>query len=168
MRGVLYATAALVLAGIAFQVFLRYTYVKQNAYVTWRVDRVTGASCVLPCEGTPSPTAQPSVDSAVLKAQYEEKVDIVKQRAIALAKPAASVIVYSHPDYTWRTEGIDFGAVAAEATGFSPDSKPDPVRLVCYCNAKGFGWRWEVHTDTREVFSVNDNTDLMKKYGIKP
>jgi hypothetical protein len=41
------------------------------------------------------------------------------------------------------------------------------TKLVCYCNTKRAGWRWEVHTDTREVFYVNDNSDLMKKYGIR-
>jgi hypothetical protein len=41
------------------------------------------------------------------------------------------------------------------------------TKLVCYCTTKGSGWRWEVHVDTGEIFYVNDNADLLKKYGIK-
>ncbi len=58
---------------------------------------------------------------------------------------------------------------ARPGAGLSP---PNPgtalfqTKLVCYCDAKGFGWSWEVHTDTGKVFFVNDNADLMKKYGI--
>jgi hypothetical protein len=40
------------------------------------------------------------------------------------------------------------------------------TKLVCYCDEKGAGWRWEVHVDTGDVFYVNDNADLMKKYSL--
>jgi hypothetical protein len=150
-----YSIAALILIAVTFQLFFRYEYVRQSAGLTWRVDRLTGASCTLPCEQTPAPNAD------LTKARYDEAADNIKQRAIALAKPNAGLLTYQHPDYTWRTEGIDWEP--AEPTA---DDKPDPVRLVCYCSAKGIGWRWEVHTDTYAVYSVNDNADLMKKYGI--
>jgi len=40
--------------------------------------------------------------------------------------------------------------------------------LICLCNVKGIGFRWEAHTDTGEVFYVDDNAELMHKYGITP
>jgi hypothetical protein len=43
-----------------------------------------------------------------------------------------------------------------------------PIREVCYCDKKGVGWRWEVHLDTSEVFRVDGNTELEKRYGIAP
>ena len=39
-----------VLAGIVFQVFLRYTYVHTVGNTVVRVDRVSGESCALPCD----------------------------------------------------------------------------------------------------------------------
>ncbi|MGA7202298.1 MAG: hypothetical protein WBX26_10745 [Candidatus Cybelea sp.] len=39
-------------------------------------------------------------------------------------------------------------------------------QLVCFCNHAGSGWRWEVHVDSDQVFYVNDNADLIKKYGL--
>ncbi len=54
-----------------------------------------------------------------------------------------------------------------------PLGTPTPInlphfqtRLACYCDPKGDGWRWEVHVDTRAVYYVNDNADLMRKYGL--
>lgn len=43
---------------------------------------------------------------------------------------------------------------------------PAPIREVCFCSAKGRGWRWEVHLDTREVYGIDGNRDLEQRYGI--
>ena len=61
---------ALVLAGAAFQLFLRYQYVHTGANGVVRIDRVSGDSCTLPCSETgygpqtvpyvPPPTAVPA------------------------------------------------------------------------------------------------------------
>ncbi len=44
------ATALLILALGAFQLFLRYQYVHTTGTKVVRIDRVTGQSCVLPCQ----------------------------------------------------------------------------------------------------------------------
>jgi hypothetical protein len=47
---------------------------------------------------------------------------------------------------------------------FDPHSPQFQTKIVCYCDSTGTGWRWEVHVDTGDVFFVNDNPDLVKKY----
>jgi hypothetical protein len=60
----------LVLGGVVFQFFLRYTYVHTLGNTVVRVDRISGDSCVLPCDENgygprtvayvPPPTAAPA------------------------------------------------------------------------------------------------------------
>ena len=47
-----------------------------------------------------------------------------------------------------------------------PNTPGFETKLVSYRDSKGTGWSWEVHVDTGEVFYVNDNADLMRKYGF--
>ena len=172
--------AAIVVVGLAFQFFFRYDYMKQGPYIV-RIDRLNGDSCYLPC-GLAMPTAPVSRPSAVatlnfadFQAEYDKQFDLRNQRAIALAKTQSDAVQFAlyYPNYTWTS-------------GTKKDSIPDPTLtglpsraqnvdywlpttfLICLCSgdSQGHGYRWEVHTDTREVFSVQDNATLAKKYDI--
>lgn len=52
----------------------------------------------------------------------------------------------------------------------NPDPTPYPlhypIREICYCDPKAYGWRWEVHLDTGEVFRVDGNAALSARYGL--
>ncbi len=55
-------------------------------------------------------------------------------------------------------------------TGSGALAKPkiDPVRLVHYSAADtADGWYWEVHSETRRVYYVNDDAALTAKYQVK-
>jgi hypothetical protein len=194
---------ALIAVALAFQLFFRYQYIG-TAPIVMRVDRVTGASCFMPCR----PTPVPSPKAAPIPPNYAED----DQRAIALAQRQPSAIAieaqYANSGYEWTTEGrytsdyvyvrspqpnvfdaptdckpnqnpflADCNPVSATPdiprpygwTTPSPEptnEPPAPVRVVCLCSRKGFGWRWEVHLDTREVYEVDGNRDLEERYGL--
>jgi len=166
----------------AFQLLLRYQYVGSGPVM--RIDRVTGASCFMPCRPTSPPSAIPA------KSPPNYAAD--DQRAIALAQRQPSAVAleaqYANRGYEWTTEGrytsdyvlmLDwskYGGTKPAPTdifdsnpgGERPQGElPAPIREVCFCSKKGFGWRWEVHLDTREVYEIDGNRDLEKRYGIK-
>jgi hypothetical protein len=171
---------ALIVVAAAFQLFFRYQYIGSGLAVM-RVDRVTGASCVMPCR--PAPASSPSPPSPPNYAEDD-------QRAIALAQRQANAIAieaqYVNSGYEWTTEGrytngyvevmgnifdndLSNGKVDWQKVKLSTPSEeqpPAPVRVVCFCSKKGSGWRWEVHLDTREVYEVNGNRDLEERYGL--
>lgn len=55
MKRLAYAIAGLLVAAVIFQLFLRYQYIAANDGGIARIDRLTGASCYLPCKPTPTP-----------------------------------------------------------------------------------------------------------------
>jgi hypothetical protein len=79
-RRALYVTGGLIALAVLFQLFFRYQYIHTMGVRITRIDRLTGASCELPCEPetwAPVPTqsssgairwgtvAQPTPTSAV-------------------------------------------------------------------------------------------------------
>jgi hypothetical protein len=72
-------------------------------------------------------------------------------------------VIASNPDNKWSAQnGVDELLLAAAELTPEPNaapvsmpvtmSTPQPVILLCYCDKKGFGFRWEVHTNTGEAF----------------
>lgn len=142
---------------------------------------------------TPTPTPFNGYQSAENYTLESERQD---ERAIVLAKGtsiAASIVATAGGGYTWTAETTDFSGsifldqaakgkyqtnplLPSVSLDDAKEWKEDPppslhsasfqTKLVCYCTAKGFGWRWEVHVDNGEVFYVNDNADLLKKYDL--
>jgi hypothetical protein len=128
--------------------FYRYQYVQNGISVT-RVDRLTGAQCVMPCLApTPGPTAPAQ--------------DLQTQRAIAMvrARSDAIALVYSHSSDNYEWSAFPESSVRQTGSGGAADSY-----LVCFCQ-QTVGWRWEVHLGTGEVYYVNDNANLSAKYGV--
>jgi len=161
-----YALGGLVLVALAFQFFFRYEYVHLAGGHVMRIDRVTSTSCNMPCSPAPAATS-PDSDAAV--ADYGRQSDDEDQEAISIAQAtptASNVVANGGPNYKWSSQ---------QAIPFTAKSIPDisvgtpafHTRLVCYCDPKGGGWRWEVHTDTRAAYFANDNADLLKKYDLK-
>jgi hypothetical protein len=184
-RNTWYFVGGIVAAALVFQLFFHYQYVHLAGGDVMRIDRLTGSSCDMPCVPTPTPTSPPPPPTPrpFDSASYTVESDRQNERAIALAKAtvsAANIILRAGPGYTWTAattdpEGVYTVDVIAQgeklnSTFTPPDlhSASFETKLVCYCTRKGFGWRWEVHVDDGEVFYVNDNADLMKKYDITP
>jgi hypothetical protein len=180
-----YVLGALLVAAVLFQVFFRYDYIHVDSARIVRVDRLTQASCDMPC--LPPPTAPPydAVDSYyrlddAFSKRNEDAVSIAK----ATERGQALLVNYGAGEkYTWTTRfdpevsefdllkkpvenGFDLSKGEYEILMTAASDK-SPV-LICYCNSKGWGWRWEVHVDTRRAYSVEDDADLSKKYGITP
>ena len=188
---------ALIVVAAGFQLFFRYAYIGSGPIVI-RIDRVTGASCFMPCRPTPAPSPSPAPSPPT----YAED----DQRAIALAQRQTTAIAIEaqHADdgYEWTAKGrytSDYARVASpepnvfdsdaptEATPsvprpygwITPTPEPNPflatdaptgpasIRVVCFCSKTGFGWRWEVHLYTREVYEINGNRDLMQRYRLQ-
>lgn len=185
-RGLWYILGGLALVCLVFQVFFRYEYIHFNSGRVMQIDRLTRASCNLPCEPTSRiPIATPTPYDAVeayntISSDFDER----NEQAAELAKraPDARPILqyFNGPDYRWTAKRdplyAGFKAVASPTaknfvfTKAEYDAYPryihrSPV-LVCYCNEKGAGRYWEVHLGTGRVYSVTDNEDLAKKYGL--
>jgi hypothetical protein len=125
--------------------------IRQNGALTDRVDRLSGATCIMPCL-TPSPTREPT--------------DLGAQRAIAAIqdRPDTTALLAALPAddpdkrYSWS-------AFPGRAVQHGPGSTDESTYLVCYCLPDTRGYRWEAHLKTHEVFYVNDNANLSAKYG---
>ena len=181
-RTVLIWIGTIAVAAFVFQVFFRYSYTTSYGVVRERIDRLTGLVCRMPC--TPAPRTVPTVPPTPLSHDLREaKYQLEDQEAIRLAKSdsVTSSLTANYPHDRWAVEGrfaVDGSrqATALEELMFTPNPSstnqyltrpiPFPVRLVAFTNQKGFGFRWEVHLDTHEVFFANDNAELMKKYGL--
>ena len=151
-----YLTAGFVVivAAIAvFVVFFRYQYVESGSR-TDRVDRITGQTCVMPCL---PPTPEPTGPSNALKAQ----------RAIALVKQRDDAQRFSlvHADDADRYE---WGALPSKAAAVGDAGGDESTFVVCYCKADSYGYRWEVHLASGEIFFMNDNSNLSQAYGLRP
>jgi len=142
------AVAVLVL----FQLFFRYAYERQSAGLTWRVDRLTGAVCRMPCE--PAPAAATSSLAADPNSTATPSEADLDTDAIELTKPFLNPYL-GGAHYEWVAHAAN------------PLLDGDKVRLVCYCDPKGWGYRYEAHLDTRRVFEINGNVVLEQKYGIR-
>jgi hypothetical protein len=66
MKPILYVAGGLIVAVVVVQLFLRYQYIHTIGVRITRIDRLTGASCELPCEAvafTPASTNTIAPDS---------------------------------------------------------------------------------------------------------
>jgi hypothetical protein len=132
--GVWFVGIVVVAVGVfLFFFFRRYQYVNSGVDVT-RVDRLTGAMCVMRCLGPlPTPTAPP--------------LDLEAQRAIAMVRerPDATSLATMHGEggYQWSA------FTAKSARQFGSGEEPYTY-VVCYCNDQTDGWRWEAHLNTSE------------------
>lgn len=167
---------------IVYQLFFRYEYYHYQGNVG-RIDKLTGAMCVMPCVPQPVPT-DTAPPSPLPSAAFNALFDLNVQRAIRLAQGAqnARSLLSEHPGDLWRNETPNPTVVVGltqsqvdQVMGATPGwpgpatEAPLPTTfLICLCNVKGIGFRWEAHTDTGEVFYVDDNAELMHKYGITP
>jgi hypothetical protein len=163
------------------QMFVRYDYVHLAGGHVMRIDRLASTSCYMPClPPTPAPTATP-FDPVAASEQYVRESEEQDQDAILLAKAAVTPQYSGGQDWEWTATTTDANgrsALAKIARGLDPwSSQPTPppitsasfqTKLVCHCamqgKLQGIGNRWEVHTDTRTVYLIDDNADLSKKY----
>jgi hypothetical protein len=162
---------------ILLQLFGRYSYTNYHRVALERIDRLTGGVCRLPCiPPTPMPPPTP-FDASAAADEYKNESEQQDQDAILLAKAASTAAGMQSDDskYAWSAklaseEQVRQGGFIAWATTTPPpaNSANFATRLVCYCDSKGSGWQWEVHIDTNAVYYINDNADLMKKYGLTP
>jgi hypothetical protein len=77
----LYAFGALIVLAVIFQLFLRYQYVHTVGYSITRIDRLTGASCELPCAPAISNQSTPNPWDAVGRPTPTGAVDALIQKA---------------------------------------------------------------------------------------
>lgn len=184
-------TLAILIVG---QMFFRYAYISDKNARVLRVDRLTGSSCYLPCippTPTPIPTATPTPIPRNYDLEDQQAIQKVKSYVGPYFFSTLNYAGRDSRDFKWSVDGRYTNEGAEQSTfdpyaafvHFSPppgiqpvvgSTEPPgpaaerayPVRLVCYCDSKGWGVRWEVHLDTGDVFTVGDNATLMKKYGI--
>lgn len=154
-----------------------------------RIDRLSNKSCYMPCEpSTPTPSAAPLPTGTPIDwvQRYFEVQSILERRseqAIQLAKETPQAVTIANangPEYEWTTRNDPQYRAFAKLANVQPskvnvfdaisldiiNTRHDTPLLVCYCSKGNTGWDWEVHLDTREVYFVNDNADLSKKYGL--
>jgi hypothetical protein len=164
----LYIFGAVVLAGAVFQLFFRYEYIHLSGAGVMRVDRLTKASCVLPCTEDPTPEPTPSeANSSSERINTDAKI-INRQREVYR-------LTYNDTNSDWKI----IGHYAADGTEDPSDSKatPDsggtdttktyPVRVVCYCDKNNTGYYYEVTSTTYggiEDIEITGNTVLENKY----
>jgi hypothetical protein len=184
-----YLLGGLVVVALCFQLFFRYDYEHLNSNRILRIDRVTQASCDMPCvpRPAPAPTATPiPYDDADAYRIISDTFDRRNEQAVELAKAAPDakqmVAYFSGAEYQWSasrdpdyagflqyTKPLEKGSAAFDSSAYDwyrqRTIKSSPV-LVCFCNRKGDGRYWEVHLDTGHVYSVTDNADLGRKYGL--
>lgn len=101
--------------------------------------------------------------------------------AITLARSDAitrDIAQSSSTAYLWDATDAYTNAKAANPESDDGDATPNPVMenldsdslndtyLVCFCDSKGTGWRWEVHIDSRQALYIDNDPDLKKRYGI--
>lgn len=100
-----------------------------------------------------------------------QQVSEISEKAVTIARiqPQALNASTQYPTYNWQSQDVDpFESYASFNPVYHITDIPEPqaVRLVCWCNSKKIGLYWEVHTDSREAYYVNDDAELKHKYGI--
>gem|GEM_PF-2657409 len=188
MYRIWYFVGAVVLWMVVYQSFFRYEYTMQNGYAIKRFDRLTGKTCGIPqcLPPTPTPVPKPTVfepDRAYRQVQarfaHEGRlaVDMVKKTefgqelmhspgarkfnwTVSLADQVAGGVFALHDPKQRHHLPTDQAYIA---------SLSDPkyrIKLVCFCDREGAGFRWEVNLNTKKMEYVNDDPKLEKKYGL--
>jgi len=146
-----------------FQVLLRYQYVHLVGTRFVRIDHLTGQTCVI--------TDEPLLVSNPCDPPTEEQKQAF---AISIARDTDNAIAAAATsgNYIWQAQDALTAAMDANPDN---DKLTDPLvdgsvlddaYLVCYCDTKLSGWRWEVHISTRQAFEVNGDAALSKRYGL--
>ncbi|MBC5806227.1 MAG: hypothetical protein ACR2KS_04610 [Candidatus Eremiobacter antarcticus] len=181
------AILALVVFAVCYQLLFRYQYFHLAGGTVMRVDRLSGASCNLPCVTNPTPSPAPTNALAYL-IDSPDDLDSEKVRAVDLVREKGDRqylvgIKNEKPTNEWKADWARGEIRMATPNPKSAFKKIEAMLdqdnylkalkhtskhtyLVCYCNTKGAGWQWEAHLDTRELFFVGDNADLSLKYGL--
>ena len=188
MYRIWYLLGALVLWLIIYQGFFRYDYTMVNGYAMKRYDRLTGKTCGIPecLPATPTPVPKPTIFDPETS-YHEMQAYFMRQarRAVYLVKRTEFGGELGHSPgakkYNWTVEWSDqvAGGIFVlhdpkerHAIPITPqyiESLKNPayaVKLVCFCDANGAGFRWEVNLNDKKILYVNDNPVLEKKYGL--
>jgi hypothetical protein len=162
---------AVVVLVVAYFIAFRFQYIHVEGYRVMRVDHLTGTTCEV---GLNTLTNQNACDPP----SEEQKQSF----AISLARDDATSRGITQGEataYLWKAEDAFAAATAVNAARSDDDASPIPamenvdedafsdVYLVCYCDAKDEGWRWEVHIPTRQALYVNSDKVLSQRYGLK-
>jgi len=188
MARVWYIAAAVILWALIYQGFFRYDYTMKDGYAIARHDRLTGKTCGIPdcLPPTPTPVPKPTV--------FDPQVSYREWSAIFERRERGAIVMVRHTQFAqelmhspgakkfgWTVQWADevdehlfdlhdpAKKHALPITQDYIDSLRNPnytVMLVCFCDTSGAGFRWEVHTTTRQIVYVNDNPTLEKKYGL--
>jgi hypothetical protein len=170
-RNALLALGAVLAAAVLFHWFFRYQYVEAGTRVM-RIDRLTGASCLMPCHRlitaltTPSPGSEVETDAQL--------VDYMR-----------TTYGLSHQEdegEEWRVIG-HFDNDGNPEPGFTakqldemqkglltpPPQTTYSVRVVCFCDGQNVGDYYEVRPTEYGSFSameISGNSVLEQKYEI--
>lgn len=166
------SVAAIVVLALAYFIAFRFQYIHVEGYRVMRVDHLTGETCEV---GVNTLTNQNGCDAP----SEEQKQSL----AISLAKDDATsrgIAPGEATAYLWEADDALAAATAANSANGDDDASPIPamanvnedtfadVYIVCYCDAKNDGWRWEVHIPTRQALYVSSDKVLSARYGLKP
>ena len=183
-RRVAWSLGAAFAALAIFQLFLRYYYVHTSGTQLVRIDRLTGESCVMPCDRAPvaaaspeaSPFDQDEATASLVRALNERDGDAVE---LAKASPQvhemeAALRSLDTTNFTWSTDSdlahIIVNNIKAKNLTSGAYSAIMHVMalptLVSYCSPQGKCWFWQVNLEKQKVRYVNDNADLMKQYNL--
>jgi hypothetical protein len=186
-----FATALVLIA--IFQLFFRYQYIEQylklgessGTRIT-RIDRLTGASCVMPCtyapaRTTPAPATTNPEPTATPQMQDQADAKIIDYLRHTVVIPLAAE---QRTRYRWRIMG-HYTPSGQEESGRAVVGTPEPdaniyshwesaitpegkfyVRLVCYCDSTGSGWYYEYDPRINEKMEVIGNEVLERKYHL--
>lgn|GEM_PF-4369258 len=86
--------------------------------------------------------------------------DLHAQRAMQLVKTSeiGRGLEKNNPAFRWKNDRGIIGSSALEA---------GRIFVICYCNERGDGWRWEVNVETGSASLINGSPALESKYGLR-
>jgi hypothetical protein len=169
-RALVISTVIIIIV-VVFQLFFRYQYVGSGRDLM-RVDRLTEASCFMPCA---LPTrAAPKIGKPALELieipgvpeLRDERQDNLRAWDILRQNPAYETYADRARDAYWAPVGIYVGG-PFDASGklhSESDVHVYPYRLVCICNENNRGYWFEINIETGSAELVNDSANLAIKY----
>jgi hypothetical protein len=188
MYRIWYLFGAVVLWLVLYQGFFRYAYTMKDGYAVKRYDRLTGTTCGIPecLPATPTPVPKPTVfDPVVSYGEVKARMQHEARQAVDMVKKTEFGQELMHsPDakkFVWTVELADSTAGGVFVLHDPKDKNAIPVtpsyieslknpaykvKLVCFCDKTGSGFRWEVNLNKKTLAYVNDNPVLEKKYGL--
>jgi len=188
MYRIWYVLGAAVLWLFIYQGFFRYEYTMVNGYAVKRYDRLTGTTCGIPQCLAPTPTPVPKPTIFDPDVSYQEEVAIFQKQArqaVNLVKKTEFGEELGHSKgankFAWTVDWADGVAAGVfilhnpkqpKALPVTPayiDSLKNPayrIKIVCFCDKSGSGFRWEVNLNTAKIVYINDDPALERKYGF--